>query len=619
MKRSPNKAMAPCVQRATVYALWGMLLLALPQFARASALAPAGFGLSGFPQLVMLLIVSLLVMMIEGLGEHLRPLARAKVIAFACLLYLFLEAGFLVVRDTPAWVSSTHEGWFVLEQVLYMTLVMQWMLRMHADAMANDYGLQDGLRVGSDDKRPVGDRRVDARNYPRIALALFGGLTLSSLGMDVAGAWLSSSFNAQQGFALPVDFAMGLSAFAFAACALLPLRAWLASGNGLHAYLLVYFCSKVSALMLMRLVPAAASLSIAAIFGAALASILILLLVAVHLKRGHADGSVEYEGQELRANTSLVALDGIDALSSREREVLDLTLQGLTQKEIGAQLGVSVATAGTYRTRAYRKLGLASKEELIALLEARRQVRGDSTQVTSADLAARRSQVLHPLLAGAAPFLIAVAVLHVPLSLLSFEVRFVLSPVLVVAVFAVGIVLLFAGATGRAPGNTTEQTTAHTETRDKGIANNEWGAACILACCLISLSARMYTDRGYADPNSVKLDMVLIAVLSIVAIVRALGRRHQAFESMQFPSLLDRNQFYQRACSLFVAMGYSDDEAKALADTCLGKTAASIAKELYMSPSRVRACRTCAYRQLGVRDSAEFRRAVSRLIAAQFT
>ena len=152
MKRSPNKAMAPCVQRATVYALWGMLLLALSQFARASALAPAGFGLSGFPQLVMLLIVSLLVMMIEGLGEHLRPLARAKVIAFACLLYLALEVGFLVVRDTPAWVSSTHEGWFVLEQVLYMTLVMQWMFRMHADATAHDYGLQDGLRAGSDDK-----------------------------------------------------------------------------------------------------------------------------------------------------------------------------------------------------------------------------------------------------------------------------------------------------------------------------------------------------------------------------------------------------------------------------------------------------------------------------------
>ena len=76
MKRSPNKAMAPCVQRATAYALWGMLLLALPQFASVSALAPAGFGLSGFPQLVMLLIVSLLVMMIEGLDEHLRPLAR---------------------------------------------------------------------------------------------------------------------------------------------------------------------------------------------------------------------------------------------------------------------------------------------------------------------------------------------------------------------------------------------------------------------------------------------------------------------------------------------------------------------------------------------------------------
>ena len=239
--------------------------------------------------------------------------------------------------------------------------------------------------------------------------------------------------------------------------------------------------------------------------------------------------------------------------------------------------------------------------------------------MTGADLTARRSQVLHPLLASAAPFLFVAAVLYVPLSLLPFEVRFALSPVLVVAVFAVGIVLLFAGATGRAPGQTTEQATTQTETRDKGIANNEWGAACVLACCLISLGARMYTDRGYTDPNSVKLDIVLIVVLSIVAIVRALGCRRQAFESMQFPSLLDRNQFYRRACSLFVAMGYSDDEAKALADTCLGKTAASIAKELYMSPSRVRACRTCAYRQLGVRDGAEFRRAVSRLIAAQFT
>ena len=619
MTRNSNKAMAPCVQRATVYALWGILLLAFPQFACASALAPARFGLSGFPQLAMLLIVSLLVMMVEGFDEYLRLLARTKVVAFVCLLYLALEVGFLVVRDTSAWVSSTHDGWFVLEQVLYMTLVTQWMLRMHANAAARDYDLQDGLHARSDDKRPVDDQRVDGRNYPRVVLALFSGLTLSSLGMDAAGTWLSSSFYAQQGFMLPVDFAIGLSAFAFAASALLPLRAWLASGNCLLAYLFVYLCSKVSALMLMRLVPAAASLSIAAIFGVALASLLILLLVAAHLRRGHVDGSVEYKGQELHANTSLVALDGIDALSSREREVLDLTLQGFTQKEIGSQLGVSVATAGTYRTRAYRKLGLASKEELVALLEARCQGRGDSAQVASADLAARSSRALHPLLASAAPFLVATAALYVPLSLLPFEVRFALSPLLVVAVFAVGIVLLFDGATGRAPGQTTEQTTAQAETRDKDIANNEWGAACILVCCLISLSARMYTDRGYADPNSVKLDIVLIAVLSIVAIVHALDRRRQAFAGTQSSPLLDRDQFHQRACSLFVAMGYSDDEAKALADTCLGKTAASIAKELYMSPSRVRACRTCAYRQLGVRDGAELRRAVSRLIAAQFT
>lgn len=37
------------------------------------------------------------------------------------------------------------------------------------------------------------------------------------------------------------------------------------------------------------------------------------------------------------------------------------------------------------------------------------------------------------------------------------------------------------------------------------------------------------------------------------------------------------------------------------------------------STRSARACRTCAYRQLGVRDGTEFRRSVSRLIAAQFT
>jgi DNA-binding NarL/FixJ family response regulator len=52
-------------------------------------------------------------------------------------------------------------------------------------------------------------------------------------------------------------------------------------------------------------------------------------------------------------------------LSDREVEVVQLTAQGYTNKEIATQLGLSVKTVDTYKMRAMEKLGLHSRAALV--------------------------------------------------------------------------------------------------------------------------------------------------------------------------------------------------------------------------------------------------------------
>jgi two-component system, NarL family, response regulator NreC len=57
--------------------------------------------------------------------------------------------------------------------------------------------------------------------------------------------------------------------------------------------------------------------------------------------------------------------DAYDTLSAREREVLLLAAQGLTNPDIGIRLGISRRTAETHRANLLRKLGLKGQQELI--------------------------------------------------------------------------------------------------------------------------------------------------------------------------------------------------------------------------------------------------------------
>jgi DNA-binding NarL/FixJ family response regulator len=59
------------------------------------------------------------------------------------------------------------------------------------------------------------------------------------------------------------------------------------------------------------------------------------------------------------------ALDKHETLTTREREVLQLSAEGHTNSEIAARLGISTRTAETHRSRIMHKLGLHTQSDLI--------------------------------------------------------------------------------------------------------------------------------------------------------------------------------------------------------------------------------------------------------------
>jgi DNA-binding NarL/FixJ family response regulator len=57
----------------------------------------------------------------------------------------------------------------------------------------------------------------------------------------------------------------------------------------------------------------------------------------------------------------------LSQLTEREREVLTLTTEGLTQKEVAAALGISIKTVGAHTQSLLVKLGVHSRVEAVAM------------------------------------------------------------------------------------------------------------------------------------------------------------------------------------------------------------------------------------------------------------
>ncbi|MDT8341382.1 MAG: response regulator transcription factor [Longimicrobiales bacterium] len=68
----------------------------------------------------------------------------------------------------------------------------------------------------------------------------------------------------------------------------------------------------------------------------------------------------QYRSAESNSDTA-----GLHELSSREQEVLALTAEGFSSREIGKKLFISPKTVDTYRARIMDKLGLNHRSELV--------------------------------------------------------------------------------------------------------------------------------------------------------------------------------------------------------------------------------------------------------------
>ena len=73
----------------------------------------------------------------------------------------------------------------------------------------------------------------------------------------------------------------------------------------------------------------------------------------------------------LYLQTKQVATSSIDwaALTDRQRDLVDLAAQGLSDKEIALRVGISHNTVGNHFNAIYARLGISKRSQLIAILK----------------------------------------------------------------------------------------------------------------------------------------------------------------------------------------------------------------------------------------------------------
>lgn len=80
-----------------------------------------------------------------------------------------------------------------------------------------------------------------------------------------------------------------------------------------------------------------------------------------------ANGYVDRCDRELKAGSRTRDADSLTDLTPQEQAVVDLVLQGMTNREVAATLFISVKTVQYHLTRVYSRLGVRSRSELAAL------------------------------------------------------------------------------------------------------------------------------------------------------------------------------------------------------------------------------------------------------------
>ena len=83
---------------------------------------------------------------------------------------------------------------------------------------------------------------------------------------------------------------------------------------------------------------------------------------------GHKPVSKEVAGYLLDINDEIDTGTGIERLTRREREVVNLIARGYTYRETAARLEIRVKTLETHMGNIFKKLGVASRYELAAVV-----------------------------------------------------------------------------------------------------------------------------------------------------------------------------------------------------------------------------------------------------------
>ena len=85
--------------------------------------------------------------------------------------------------------------------------------------------------------------------------------------------------------------------------------------------------------------------------------------------RGEAERELRKLGRHIHRRSGAAAAEGLEGLSERELEVARLVVRRMTNKEIAAELFVSLKTVETHLRNLFRKLGVSSRVEVARVVE----------------------------------------------------------------------------------------------------------------------------------------------------------------------------------------------------------------------------------------------------------
>lgn len=317
---------------------------------------------------------------------------------------------------------------------------------------------------------------------------------------------------------------------------------------------------------------------------------------------------------------ALERLEGYDTLSGREREVILLDLSGEPPDAIVERLSVSRSTLGTYRSRAYHKLGISDRQELLELLLRNAEVDADEPSrrnVLSSPLAAGLRVFVVPALAVCAAlafghFLPAGALTFVSAILFSVglvasianlfgclgesrELTFAQFPSLLAsAAIAGGLLILCTSCSlvGRVICGVSVFLSWYVLEREQGL-ENVWTPLCIASGSVYGLVVAAITAS--VDPGETVL-VSWVSILTIASLLTLWAVRGQERAVLADYSLHGR----ERARAYLMGRGLSELETDVAVLTALGFSPRSIAASLCISPHTVSKYRGRSYGKLGV-------------------